>query len=322
MERLALESTDFGWLVANGTRYDHDLVITADARLLPRPKHLSKKYGGWHTVLGPEEIADAIADAPEILLIGCGRFNLLPICDPCTARKGRCETRARRIARCPNRNRVHARRACPVRTVGGGRQPRRGNLAYYLLKEKMNQEYPMLRKIFFFTISSASIILTACNAVATPLAPTATISRAPRAAPTSTRVAFTATPAPSSTPLSTLAPLSTRAATLATPLAIGKLPMPIGIPVSSWHDFPIMPGVIAGQDNDKGGYLYSVRATPQQIQDFYTGEMKKLGWDLLTADTKANDPGYRFLIYNQANYPTLSVLMSVQGDTTIVFLAN
>jgi len=55
MERLALESTGFGWLIANGTRYDHDLIITADARLLPRPKHLSKKYGGWHTVLGPEE---------------------------------------------------------------------------------------------------------------------------------------------------------------------------------------------------------------------------------------------------------------------------
>ena len=83
-----------------------------------------------------------------------------------------------------------------------------------------------------------------------------------------------------------------------------------------------MPNPIAGQDNDKGGYYYSVRATPQQIQNFYTGEMKKLGWDLLSADTKANDPSYLFLIYTQASYPTLSVLISVQGDTTIVFLAN
>lgn len=81
MERLALESTGFGWLVANGARYDHDLLITADARLLPRPKHLSKKYGGWHTVLGPEEIASALAGNPELLLIGCGQFNLLPIRD-------------------------------------------------------------------------------------------------------------------------------------------------------------------------------------------------------------------------------------------------
>lgn len=85
MERLTLASTGFGWLIANGTRYDHDVIITADARLLPRPKHLSKKYGGWHTVLGPEETADALAGDPEILIIGCGQFNLLPI---------RAETRA------------------------------------------------------------------------------------------------------------------------------------------------------------------------------------------------------------------------------------
>lgn len=50
--------------------------------------------------------------------------------------------------------------------------------------------------------------------------------------------------------------------------------------------------------------------------------MKKLGWDLLNAGTKANDPGFLSLIYWQANYPTLTVLISVQGDLTIVFIAN
>lgn len=77
----SLNSTGFGWLIANGTRYEHDLIITADGRWLPRPKHLSKKYGGWHTVLGPEEVVDALAGDPEILLVGCGQFNLLPIRD-------------------------------------------------------------------------------------------------------------------------------------------------------------------------------------------------------------------------------------------------
>ncbi len=81
MTKPLLESTGFGWLIAKGTRYDHDLMITSDARLLPRPKHLSKKYGGWHTVLGPEEIEPVLAGNPEILLIGCGQFSLLPIRD-------------------------------------------------------------------------------------------------------------------------------------------------------------------------------------------------------------------------------------------------
>lgn len=76
-----LEATGFGWIVANGTRHDRDLVITADGQILPRPKHLSKKYGGWHTVLGPEEIESALAGNPEILLVGRGQFSLLPILD-------------------------------------------------------------------------------------------------------------------------------------------------------------------------------------------------------------------------------------------------
>jgi len=78
---IQLHSTGFGWLVANGARYDHDIIITADAHILPRPKHLSKKYGGWHTVLGAEEIAQVIESQPEILLVGRGQFNLLPIPD-------------------------------------------------------------------------------------------------------------------------------------------------------------------------------------------------------------------------------------------------
>jgi hypothetical protein len=74
-----LESAGFGWLVADGKRYDHDLVITIAGAIVPRPKHLSKKYGGWHTVLGPEEIETAIAGNPEILVVGCGHFGVLPI---------------------------------------------------------------------------------------------------------------------------------------------------------------------------------------------------------------------------------------------------
>ncbi len=78
---LELHGTGFGWVVANGSRYDHDLIITTSGEIIPRLKQLSKKYGGWHTVLGPEELARALEGNPEILLVGCGQFNLLPILD-------------------------------------------------------------------------------------------------------------------------------------------------------------------------------------------------------------------------------------------------
>lgn len=79
MIALKLESAGFGWLVANGERYDRDIIITVDGEIIPRPKHLSKKYGGWHTVLGPEEIESALVGNPEILVVGCGHFGVLPI---------------------------------------------------------------------------------------------------------------------------------------------------------------------------------------------------------------------------------------------------
>ncbi len=74
-----LKAAGFGWLIADGARYDRDLIITVNGEIIPRPKHLSKKYGGWHTVLGPEEVASAVVGDPEILLVGCGHFGVLPI---------------------------------------------------------------------------------------------------------------------------------------------------------------------------------------------------------------------------------------------------
>lgn len=79
MNAPRLESAGFGWLIADGTRYAHDVVITIEGTIVPRPKHLSQKYGGWHTALGPEEIETAIAGQPEILIVGCGHFGVLPI---------------------------------------------------------------------------------------------------------------------------------------------------------------------------------------------------------------------------------------------------
>jgi len=79
------ESPRFGSIEVNGTRYNHDLLITVAGAILPRPKHLSKKYGGWHTVLGPEEIEHALVGDPAILLVATGHFGVLPI---------RAETRA------------------------------------------------------------------------------------------------------------------------------------------------------------------------------------------------------------------------------------
>jgi hypothetical protein len=73
------ESCGFGWFVANGRRYENDHIVTVNGEIVPRPKHLSKKYGGWHTALGPEEVEHALVGDPEILVVGCGHLGVLPI---------------------------------------------------------------------------------------------------------------------------------------------------------------------------------------------------------------------------------------------------
>ena len=79
MNALTFDSCGFGWLIVNGQRYADDQMITTQGEIVPRPKHLSKKYGGWHTALGPEEVERALVGDPEILLVGCGHFGVLPI---------------------------------------------------------------------------------------------------------------------------------------------------------------------------------------------------------------------------------------------------
>jgi hypothetical protein len=81
MNPIRFESVQFGSLVVNGSRHEHDFIITVAGEIVPRPKQLSKKYGGWHTVLGPEEIESALIGAPEILLVALGHLKQLPILD-------------------------------------------------------------------------------------------------------------------------------------------------------------------------------------------------------------------------------------------------
>ncbi|MEW5718879.1 MAG: MTH938/NDUFAF3 family protein [Chloroflexota bacterium] len=84
------QACGFGWFIADGRRYENDHVITVAGEIAPRLKHLSKKYGGWHTALGPEEVEHILTGDPEILIVGCGHFGVLPI---------RAETRALLAAR-------------------------------------------------------------------------------------------------------------------------------------------------------------------------------------------------------------------------------
>ncbi len=78
---VRVEETGFGYIVIDGRRFDHDVVVRADGTVEARKKELSSKYKRFigHTPLGPEEAADLVKDNPEIIVIGTGQYGVLPI---------------------------------------------------------------------------------------------------------------------------------------------------------------------------------------------------------------------------------------------------
>jgi hypothetical protein len=127
------------------------------------------------------------------------------------------------------------------------------------------------------------IALTSCNTfVQTPTQtpiPTATslptLTSTPEPTITPTR---TATPTPTPVP-PTQTPTKTPVPPTKTPSTLG-LQMPSGTPVANWEGLPVMPNAIAG-DSDATGYSFTVKASTEEIQNFYEKEMPKLGWNTL-----------------------------------------
>ena len=58
--------------------------------------------------------------------------------------------------------------------------------------------------------------------------------------------------------------------------------MPTGKPAKSWEGIPVMPSALAG-DGDNKGYSFTVKAASDEVQNFYTKEMSKLGWNMFAS---------------------------------------
>ncbi len=133
----------------------------------------------------------------------------------------------------------------------------------------------------------------------------------------------TATPAPLliTTPLATqpatLAPTGTSLPSAETPDALSSL-APEGTPASEWSGIPIMPEAIAGE-GDPESYVFTVKATPQQVQDYYDSELGKLGWQSLGQGPEGNS---LVLVFTDTNSATLTISILTKGDQTLVLLVK
>jgi len=122
-------------------------------------------------------------------------------------------------------------------------------------------------------------------------------------------------PSPSAPP--TLAPTMTPLLLTPTPDAVSSL-VPESQPASEWKGVPIMPGATAG-DGDEESYVFTIRAAPQQVQEYYQGELTKLGWQLFATDSR--DSALMLMFTNNASV-TLTISIIAKGDQVLVLLAN
>jgi hypothetical protein len=131
----------------------------------------------------------------------------------------------------------------------------------------------------------------------------------PTPVPTLTFTAVpTATPVPTDTPFPPTE----------TPQAASGLD-PKGKPDSEWQGIPIMPDAIAGE-GDEEGYVFTVQATPQQVQEYYDRELPKLGWHSLAVGEGENSS--LILMYTNNASEMLSISVLAKGDECLVLLVK
>ncbi len=76
--------TGFGWVIINGKRYEHDVIVLPDGSVLRRRKELSKDLRRLfnHTPFTLKEFNDLLricGCVPEVLVIGSGQYGDLPV---------------------------------------------------------------------------------------------------------------------------------------------------------------------------------------------------------------------------------------------------
>ena len=87
---------------------------------------------------------------------------------------------------------------------------------------------------------------------------------------------------------------------------------------TEWQGIPIMPGAIAGE-GDQEGYVFTIQATPQQVQEYYQLELGKLGWQPSAQESSGSSLMLSFLDGASA---TLTVSILSKGEQVLVLLVK
>ena len=115
----------------------------------------------------------------------------------------------------------------------------------------------------------------------------------------------------------TLAPAVTSGPSTPTPDVVSSL-IPEGQPASEWNGIPIMPGAVAGE-GDEESYVFTIKATPQKVQEYYQLELGRLGWQPFATDDRGAS---LLLMFVKNDSATLTISVIAKGDQVLVILVK
>lgn len=92
---------------------------------------------------------------------------------------------------------------------------------------------------------------------------------------------------------------------------------PTSAPVSEWKGIPVMPQATAGQeDTNSSTYTYKADATVKDAQDFYTTQLKNLGWT--SSMNIPGDSNGSIQIYNKDNNILTVTVIETEGKILVI----
>jgi hypothetical protein len=159
-----------------------------------------------------------------------------------------------------------------------------------------------MSRIFKFTLLSLLILFSvACGLISNPLNQAKGLASTAEAIATANPVSVSTLEAlPSSMP------------------NVSQYLNPTGTPVSNWNNIPIMPQATAGQEFNKTTYSFKANATPTDVQTFYAGQLKGLGWSS-TFSAQGGGQGGVMLFTKDSSILTITITSSDKG---VVVLMN
>jgi len=88
-----IDKTGFGYIIIDGSKIEHDVVIWLSGEIKKRKKKLSKEVFGTSHTISLEEAKYIFQDGAERLIIGSGQYGMVELSDEATNyfRKKHCQ---------------------------------------------------------------------------------------------------------------------------------------------------------------------------------------------------------------------------------------